>query len=65
MSFQSDEVFDLLDRFLRFSARKIDLIDDGDQLEIVFEGEISIGERLRFNSLRSVHDKQRTFAGRE
>ncbi len=63
VSFQADEVFDLFDCFFRFGARQIDLVDDRNQLEIVFDREISVRERLRFDALRSIDDQQRAFAG--
>ena len=63
--FESDEVFDLFDRFLRFGARQIDLIDYRNQFEIVFDREVSVRERLRFDALRRIDDQQRAFTGRK
>ena len=51
MSFQSDEVFDLLDRFFGLGAGQVDLIDYRNELEIVFDCEISVREGLRFDTL--------------
>ena len=63
MSFQSNEVFDLFDRFLRLSPREIDFIYYRDELKIVFYGQVSIGQRLRLDTLRSIHDQQGAFTG--
>ena len=65
VSLESDEVFNLFDRFFRFRARQVDLINDWNQLEIVFDREVSIRQRLCFNALRSVYDQQRPFTCRK
>ena len=57
MGFQADEMFDLFNGPLRFSPRQIDLIDHRNQLEVIFDREIGIGQRLRFDTLRSIDDK--------
>ena len=59
---QPDHLFDLLANPLGFGGRQVDLVDDRDDLEIVVESEIGIGERLRFNALRRVDHQQRAFA---
>ena len=41
---------------------KIDLVDDGDDLEIVLDREVGVGERLRFDALRGIDEEQRAFA---
>ena len=46
-------------------ALQIDLVDDGNDLEAVIDGEIGVGERLGFDALRGVDDEQRAFAGGE
>ena len=48
---------------LGLSSRQIDLVDDRDDLQAVLDGEIRVGQRLRFDPLRRVDEQQRPFAG--
>ena len=43
-------------------ARQVDLVDDRDDLEVVLDREIGVGERLRLDALRRVDQQQRAFA---
>ena len=43
--------------------RQIDLVDDRNDLEIVIQRQIGVGQRLRFDALRRVDHQQRAFAG--
>ena len=43
-------------------GRKIDLVDHRQKFQIVFQGQIEIGDRLRLDALRSIDDHQRTLA---
>ena len=56
-----NEVFDLFDCLFRLSARQVNLIDHRDELEVVFDREISVRKRLCFNALRSIDDQQCSF----
>ena len=49
-------------RLVRLRARQIDLVDDRDDLEVVVDGEIRVGQRLRLDALRGVDEQQRAFA---
>ena len=49
-------------RFVRLRAWQVDLVDDRNDLEVVLDGEVRVGERLRFDALRGVHQQQRAFA---
>ncbi len=51
---QPDHLFDLFFGFLDLRRLQIDFIDDGHDFEIVFEREIHVGKRLRFDALRRV-----------
>ena len=51
VSFQADEVLDLFNGSLRFSTGQVDLIDDRNQLEIIFNRQVSIRQRLGFDAL--------------
>ena len=44
---------------------KVDLVDDGDDREVVLEGQVDVGHRLRFDALGGVDDEERAFAGGE
>ena len=61
----ADDVLDLGFGAVRVRHGQIDLVDDGQDLEIVVEGEIGVRERLRLDALRGVHDQHRALAGRE
>ena len=62
---QSDDVVDLLARALRLGALHVDLVDDRDDGQVVLERHVGIGERLRLDALRGVHDEQGALAGGE
>ncbi len=53
---------DLLAHPVNVGGRQIDLIDHRQQFQIVFQGQIEVGNRLRFDPLRRIDDDQRTFA---
>ena len=58
----ADDLLDLLGHALRFGGRQVDLVDDGDDLVVVLDGLVDIGQRLRFHPLRRVHHQQRALA---
>jgi hypothetical protein len=62
---ETDDVFDLTLALVRLRARQVDLVDDRNDLEVVLDGEIGVGERLRFDALRRVNEQQRALAGRQ
>ena len=49
-------------RLLGLRAGQIDLVDDRDDLEIVLDREVGVGQRLRFDALRGIDEQQRAFA---
>ena len=59
----ADDVFDLLFDAVGVGGGQVDLIDDGQQLQIVLEGKVGVGQRLRLDALRSVHHENRALAG--
>ena len=59
---QADDVLDLAACFLGLRAGQIDLVDDGDDLEVAVDGEVRVGQRLRLDALRRIHQQQRAFA---
>ena len=46
-------------------GREVDLVEDGDDGEVLLEGKIDVGHGLRFNSLRGIDDENGAFAGGE
>ena len=49
----------------RVSIRQVDLVDNGDDRQVVVEGEVGMGECLRLYALRGVDDEEGAFAGRQ
>ena len=43
-------------------GRQVDLVDDGDDLEVVLDREVGVGERLRLDPLRGVDDEDGALA---
>ena len=62
---EADDVLDLPLRFVGLRARQIDLVDDRDDLEVVLDRQVGVGERLRLDALRRVDEQQRAFARRQ
>ena len=60
---EADGAFDHFFGARNVGAGQIDLVDDGNNFEAVIDGEIRIGQRLRFDSLRRIDHEQRAFAG--
>ena len=49
-------------RLVRLRARQVDLVDDRDDLEVVLDREVGVGQRLRLDALRGVDQQQRALA---
>ncbi len=62
---ETDEGFDLFADALGVGGGEIDLIDNRDNLEVLIEGEIGIGEGLGFDSLGGIDHQEGPFAGLE
>ena len=60
---EPDDLLDLAARLFGLRARQIDLVDDRDDLEVVLDREVGVGQRLRLDALRRVDQQQRAFAG--
>ena len=56
------DIFDLLLRLVGLRGGEIDLVDDGNDREIVLRREERVGDGLRFDALARVHHQQRAFA---
>ena len=62
---EADDFLDLPPRLVRLRARQVDLVDDRNDLEIVVDREIGVGQRLRLDTLRGIDEQQRAFARRQ
>ena len=60
---QADDGFDLLANPLRLGRREIDLVDDRNDFQVVVQGQVRVGQRLRFHALGGVHHQKGAFAG--
>ena len=61
----ADHFLDLFLDPVRLGGRQVDLVEDGDDLVVVVDRLVDVGERLRFDALRGIHHQQRAFAGRQ
>ncbi len=62
---ETDDVLDLASGLVWLCPRQVDLVDDRDDLEVVLDRQVRIGERLRLDALRSVDEQQRALARRQ
>mmetsp|Transcript_17679 Transcript_17679/g.46409 ORF Transcript_17679/g.46409 Transcript_17679/m.46409 type:complete len:358 (-) Transcript_17679:116-1189(-) len=62
---QADRRLDLLGDALRLRRGQVDLVEDGDDLEVVLERQVDVRERLGLDALGRVDDQQRALAGGE
>ena len=63
MGLDTDDVLDFLRHTIRIRRRKVDLIDDRKDFQIVIQRQIGICQRLCLDSLRRIDDEDRTIAG--
>ena len=61
----ADDILDLGDHAVGIGAGQVDLVDDRHNLQSAVNCQISIRQRLRFDSLRSVHHQNRALASGE
>ena len=61
----SEKLADLVTHPVGLGARKVDLVQDRDQLQSGVDRQIGIGQCLGLDTLGRVHHEQRAFAGRE
>ncbi len=62
---EADGLFDHLLGAVDVGGGEVDLVDDGDDLEAVGDGEIGVGEGLGLDALGGVDDEEGAFAGGE
>lgn len=61
----ADEVGELARVLLGLGRRQIDLVQHGDDLEVVLEREVEVRERLGLDALGGVDEEDRALAGGE
>ena len=59
----ADEVGDLGRGRIRVGLRQVDLVHDRDDLEVVLDRQVGVGDGLRLDPLRRVDDEQGALAG--
>ena len=62
---QPEHLLDLLRVAVRLGRGQVDLVQRRDDLEVVLEGEIAVGERLRLDALGGVDEEHDALAGGE
>ena len=55
-------VLELVDDGVRVGRGQVDLVEDGDEREVLAQGEVDVGERLRLDALGRIDDQDRAFA---
>ncbi len=58
----ADEVRELLGKLLRLGGRQVDLVQDGDDREVVLHRQVQVGEGLRLDALGCVHQEDGALA---
>ena len=62
---QPDDFLDFLHHPFRLGRRQVNLVQNGQHLQILLDGGVTVRHRLRLNALRRVHHEQRALAGIE
>ena len=58
-----EDVLELVDDRVGVGRRQVDLVEDRDEREVLAQGEVDVGERLRLDALGRVDDEDRALAG--
>jgi hypothetical protein len=59
----ADDLLDLANDLGRIRRGQVDLVDDRQDFQSLFQRGVTIGDALRFDALRRIHHQQRTLAG--
>ena len=62
LGIDAERMFHLLRHLVDPGMLEIDLVDDGQDRQIVFHGGIGVGDRLRFDALKRIDQQQCAFA---
>ncbi len=60
-----EDVFELLATFVDVGSGEVDFVEDGDDGEVLVEGEVDVGHGLGLDALGGVDDEDGAFAGGE
>ena len=60
---EADNLFNLFSDAFRFGSGQIDFVEHRDNFQVVFEGEVDVGQGLGLNPLGGIDHQQRSFAG--
>jgi hypothetical protein len=60
-----DDVRELRGVLLRLGGRQVDLVEHGDDDQVVLQGQVQVRQRLRLDALGRVDEQDRPLAGRE
>jgi hypothetical protein len=61
----ADDLADLLGVLVGLRRREVDLVQHRDDVQVVLEREVEVGQRLRLDALRGVDEQQGALAGGE
>ena len=62
---EADDVFDFLADPVGVGTGQVDFVDDGNDFQVVFQGQIDVSQGLGFDALRGIDNEQGPFAGRQ
>ena len=62
---EANNAFDLVGDVFRLCRGKVDLVDDGNDGEVMFDCLVGVRQRLCLDALGRIHDEQCTFARRQ
>ena len=65
MGIQADNFLDLVDHHFRLGLGQVDLVQNRQHFQVLFNGGVAVGHGLGFHTLGSVHHQQRPFTGRQ
>ena len=60
---QTDDVFHLVGHPVGVGAGKVDLVEDGNQLQVMLQRHVGVGQSLGLHALAGVHHQHRAFTG--
>jgi hypothetical protein len=60
-----DHLLDLLLDPIGIGRRQVDLVENGEDLEVVFQRLVDVGQGLRLHTLAGIHHQNRALAGRK
>ena len=60
---EGQDVLDLLLHTLRVGGGQVDLVEDGEDLQVVLHGQVGVGQGLGLDALGGVHDEHSPLAG--